>query len=135
MANADALCTRIIGVKQNASDSMHFYIDDGCYGGLYDSTGEARVPLPLRTRDDENRNNNHHDESPSKLLKATVWGPTCDGLDKVCQDIELPVLERDDWLVFLNLGFCNVGTAFNVFAPPDTAYCVLGGYLHRGLED
>jgi ornithine decarboxylase len=137
VANAGALCTRIIGVKQNESDSMHYYIDDGCYGSLYNSTGEARIPLPLRTRGDEyNKDKDIMDESSScQLMKATVWGPTCDGLDKVCQDIELPIMARDDWLVFPNLGFCNVGTAFNGLPPPDTAYCVLGGYLHRGLEE
>ena len=144
VANAGALCTRIIGVKQNEVDSMHYYIDDGCYGSLYNSTGEARIPLPLKrtttTGCDTNNNNNNHDKNDDEsscqqqiLMKATVWGPTCDGLDKVCCDLELPVLARDDWLVFPNLGFCNVGTAFNGFAPPDTAYCVLGGYLHRGI--
>ena len=61
-------------------------------------------------------------------VKATVWVPTCDGLDKVCDDIVLPaVLSRDDWLVFPDLGFVHVGTSFNGFAPPDIACCILGG--------
>ena len=50
-----------------------------------------------------------------------------DGLDKVCSRVALPRLSRDDWLVFTDLGFCNEGTCFNGFSPPDIACCVLGG--------
>ena len=61
------------------------------------------------------------------IVLSTVWGPTCDGLDRVCSDIPLPILERDDWLVFPNLRSAGgLTTAFNGFDPPDTAYCVLG---------
>ena len=65
---------------------------------------------------------------------CTVWGPTCDGLDKVCESVYLPKdLEANrDWLVFSNLGCggfgggLGLGTAFNGFDPPDVEYCVLG---------
>ena len=62
------------------------------------------------------------------LYTSTVWGPTCDGLDRVCRDIALPELHRDDWLLF-PIQCSNgegLGTGFNGFCPPDTAYCVLG---------
>eukprot|EP00979_Chaetoceros_neogracilis_P013482 scaffold3853_cov147-Chaetoceros_neogracile.AAC.1 len=70
----------------------------------------------------------------SNLVLSTVWGPTCDGLDKVCDKILLPVdlKANRDWLVFSNLGCggyaggLGLGTAFNGFDPPDVAYCVLG---------
>ena len=143
VANAGALCTRIIGVKQNEPDKIHYYIDDGCYGSLshmssFESSNDdnnAIVPMPLL--DYSNRKDNKGsiptDSQQQDQLLATVWGPTCDGLDKVCSDLPLPKLCRDDWLVFSNLGFCNVGTNFNGFAPPDVAYCVLGGgyYLYQ----
>ncbi|MGK3737729.1 MAG: hypothetical protein ACI90V_004576 [Bacillariaceae sp.] len=57
------------------------------------------------------------------ILHLTVG----DGLDKVCSNITLPRLSRDDWLVFPDLGFCNEGTHFNGFSPPDIACCILGG--------
>ena len=126
VANAGALCTRIIGVKQNEPGKIHYYIDDGCYGSL---SKDAASPMPLQSRNE--RNDSDDDSKRQEQLLATVWGPTCDGLDKVCSDISLPKLSRDDWLVFGDLGFCQVGTSFNGFAPPDIAYCVLGGYLHQ----
>ena len=130
--------------------NVQYYIDDGCYGSLYQygdssssssaqdgssSTTEVagqrqpqRLPImPLMTH--RNRQSQSQEQS-HQLVKATIWGPTCDGLDKVCQDIEyLPLLERDDWLVFPTSTTStryHVGTSFNGFAPPDMVYCVLG---------
>ncbi|CAB9496358.1 Ornithine decarboxylase [Seminavis robusta] len=145
---AGALCTRIIGVRQIKQDDnnnneskknddktsiqMHYYIDDGCYGSLYTAAEHNAIsnPLPLGVDhgddDEEDKNDN---DSASLTFTSTVWGPTCDGLDRVCRDIPLPKLHRDQWLVFPNLG-CHIGeglgTQFNGFDPPDTAYCVLG---------
>ena len=111
---------------------MHYYIDDGCYGSLYNAAEHNAIsnPLPLLYSKDENATSTTTATSDEEqLLTSTVWGPTCDGLDRVCRDIPLPKLHRDQWLVFPNLG-CRIGeglgTAFNGFAPPDTAYCVLG---------
>jgi hypothetical protein len=66
----------------------------------------------------------------SKYCTCTVWGPTCDGLDKVCDSVELPsdLKPNEDWLVFPQMG-CGGGassTAFNGFEAPNTAYCFLG---------
>jgi Pyridoxal-dependent decarboxylase, C-terminal sheet domain len=146
---AGALCTRIIGVKEekmksptndtigkdteedgksNGNIRMHYYIDDGCYGSLYNAAEHNAIsnPLPLGVDHDPTSDG---DGGNSTTHTSTVWGPTCDGLDRVCRDIPLPKLHRDQWLVFPNLG-CRIGeglgTAFNGFAPPDTAYCVLG---------
>ena len=128
----------------------HYYIDDGCYGSLYhhgavagggtSSAGYQPLPLypqpspgrrnPLNHQqdDDKEEEENPDENTPPPVHLSTVWGPTCDGLDRVCQDIPLPELQRDDWLVFPNLGAGaseGLGTAFNGFAPPDTVYCVL----------
>jgi diaminopimelate decarboxylase len=131
VAPAGALCTRIIGVKHEETDAgkirQHYYIDDGCYGSLYQAgMGDSSfLPMPLFSRPPAETS-----EAPSvDVHLSTVWGPTCDGLDRVCRDIPLPCLQRDDWLVFPNLGCSSsegLGTAFNGFDPPDTAYCVLG---------
>lgn len=71
-------------------------------------------------------------------VKSTVWGPTCDGLDKVCDNVMLPddLQANRDWFVFSNLGCggfgggLGLGTAFNGFDPPDVSYCVLGYFAH-----
>jgi diaminopimelate decarboxylase len=131
VAPAGALCTRIIGVKheetKDGTTRQHYYIDDGCYGSLYQAgMGDSSfLPMPLLSRPPAETS-----EAPSADVHlSTVWGPTCDGLDRVCRDIPLPCLQRDDWLVFPNLGCSSsegLGTAFNGFDPPDTVYCVLG---------
>jgi len=122
-----ALCTRIIGVREHTGMSeeaslgmRHYYIDDGCYGSLCNQSGEAKIPLPLLALNTDN--------TTKDMCLSTVWGPTCDGLDKVCHDLYLPQLQRDDWLVFPNIGAGSnegMGTAFNGFDPPDTVYCAL----------
>ena len=126
------------GMKDNdclaSKKRMHYYIDDGCYGSLYKETEHEALanPLPLlynNSTDEGGTASSAQDEAETSMITSTVWGPTCDGLDRVCRDIPLPQLYRDQWLVFPNLG-CRMGegmgTAFNGFAPPDTAYCVLG---------
>ena len=74
------------------------------------------------------------------LSPATVWGPTCDGLDRVCRSVPLPPdlrPENGDWLVFPRMGCggfgggLGLGTAFNGFDPPDTVYCLLGYFSGR----
>eukprot|EP00934_Nitzschia_sp_Nitz4_P004222 Nitzschia sp. Nitz4//scaffold84_size84139//77258//78712//NITZ4_005212-RA/size84139-processed-gene-0.23-mRNA-1//-1//CDS//3329559075//4212//frame0 len=131
IANASALCTKIIGVKQ-VKERRHYYLDDGCYGSL--PTASLRVPIPLSLQSLEQGEGG--DQPPAdgpgaapaddpETILSTVWGPTCDGLDKVCCDISLPALQRNDWLIF-DVGYCPVGTNFNGFDPPDIVYCVLG---------
>ncbi|KAG7345000.1 pyridoxal-dependent decarboxylase [Nitzschia inconspicua] len=121
LANAAALCARIIGVKKTGFHA-HYYIDDGCYGSLSHYSKDG-APIPLRLRSDPT--DEFQNESDIQLT-STVWGPTCDGLDKVCSDVTLPILSRDDWLVFSDFGFCNEGTCFNGLSPPDIACCILG---------
>lgn len=120
LSSAGALCTRVIGVREQQLEGnatrRHYYIDDGCYGSLC-VKDNSLMPLPLFPPD-----------PPSATSDTCIWGPTCDGLDRVCQGIQLPVMQRDDWLVFagMNSGSEGLSTAFNGFDPPDTAYCVLG---------
>lgn len=128
IGSAGALCTRIIGCKIMPDQRRHYYIDDGCYGSLY-QTRDA-PPLPLgRTTQEEQPTPLEKDDTETPLYTSTVWGPTCDGLDRVCPNVKLPALWRDDWLVFPNISGTSgqgLGTAFNGFSPPDTVYVILG---------
>ena len=38
----------------------------------------------------------------SQKYASKVWGPTCDGLDIVASNIQLPKLEIGDWLYIRN---------------------------------
>lgn len=46
-----------------------------------------------------------------------MFGPTCDALDTVLRDYQLPELQVNDWLVFPNMGAYTkaAGSNFNGF--------------------
>jgi len=149
--------------QKKDSVAMHYYIDDGCYGSLYlcptqnsstscsmkpNSTTRKHMPEPLygnRTIQRSPSFISHRDKHPiqrldtSKYVNATVWGPTCDGIDRVCESVSLPsdLIANRDWLLFRNLG-CGgfgggfgLGTGFNGFKPPDVSYCALPSGLRH----
>jgi len=143
-------------VKEDAI-AKHYYIDDGCYGSLGSDESKPdkkHLPVPLyggslapKSTLALKKKYDHRQVSPmpanvhidtSNQVKSTVWGPTCDGLDKVCDTVMLPndLKANRDWLVFSNLGCggfgggLGLGTAFNGFDPPDVSYCVLGYFSY-----
>lgn len=56
----------------------------------------------------------------TKLQQASVWGPTCDGLDQVVNNCLLPPLDIGDWLIFEDMGAYTlpVASQFNGFPTP-----------------
>jgi len=83
-----------------------YYLDDGLYGSfsgqLYD---HARYPVaPLR-------------DKPGPRFHSVLAGPTCDSIDVVREDIELPELEEGDVIVGRQMGAYTVASAtdFNFF--------------------
>lgn len=57
---------------------------------------------------------------------ATIYGPTCDSLDLVCQDVPLPLLAPGSWLLWQDMGAYTLSTAgtFNGF-PKAAVYPVV----------
>jgi ornithine decarboxylase len=113
VASAFTLATRIHGRREltNEDDttSYFYYINDGVYGSfncmLYD---HAEVtPLLLDAR-------------PGPNYLCNIWGPTCDGLDRIATNIELPLMDVGDWLVFEDMGAYTLAAAgtFNGFPVP-----------------
>lgn len=83
-----------------------YYLDDGLYGSfsgqLYD---HARYPIePLR-------------EADGPRFHSVLAGPTCDSIDVIAEDIELPELQAGDILVGRQMGAYTVASAtdFNFF--------------------
>jgi ornithine decarboxylase len=77
-----------------------YYLDDGLYGSfsgqLYD---HARYPVaPLR-------------DKPGPRFHSVLAGPTCDSIDVVREDIELPELEAGDVIVGRQMGAYTVAAA------------------------
>jgi len=63
------------------------------------------------------------------IQKSSLFGPTCDSIDVVCKDIDLPELDIGDWLYFLNMGAYTLASAssFNGFKPPNARYLMYTG--------
>jgi len=83
-----------------------YYLDDGLYGSfsgqLYD---HARYPIePLR-------------RLAGQALHSVLAGPTCDSIDVIAEDIELPPLQAGDILVGRQMGAYTAASAtdFNFF--------------------
>lgn len=99
--------------------SYLYYISDGLYGSfnaiLFDHMKpemEVLHPRPIEK------------QSKAQQFNSTFFGPTCDSMDVVCRDLDLPELQVGDWLYFRNMGaytMANGGT-FNGFPIPQNRY-------------
>lgn len=90
------LGTLVYGRRSRGKNSFDYWITDGLYGSmnclLYDHATVSPRPLLLCSKDE------------GDLHPSTVFGPTCDGLDTVLREYELPEMDVGDWLMFPNMG-------------------------------
>ncbi|XP_070178010.1 ornithine decarboxylase-like [Littorina saxatilis] len=93
-----------------------YYVNDGVFGSfncLYADMAhqflEARLVNPTK--------------SPEKY-GSNVWGPTCDGIDKILSDVMLPELQVGDVINFEDMGAYSLSTAsgFNGIPRPLVLY-------------
>jgi ornithine decarboxylase len=100
---------RADGNSPGAVTHNMYYINDGVYGSfnclLYDH--QHVTPMPLR--------NGH-----GKMIPSSIWGPTCDGLDQVVENVLMHEMELGDWIIFENMGAYTIPVAspFNGFPIP-----------------
>ncbi|XP_017882671.1 ornithine decarboxylase-like [Ceratina calcarata] len=86
-----------------------YYINDGVYGSfnclLYDH--QHVTPIPLK-------------KGCGKMIPSSIWGPTCDGLDQVVENVLLHDMDLGDWIIFENMGAYTlpVASPFNGFPVP-----------------
>jgi len=100
--------------KDPLQKEVLYYLSDGVYGSFNNIVFDHARPSPATfKKSDETR-------------KSCLFGPTCDSIDVICKDIELPELEIGDWLYFMNMGAYTVASAssFNGFKPPNACYVV-----------
>ncbi|XP_063040594.1 ornithine decarboxylase [Engraulis encrasicolus] len=129
VASAYTLAVNIIAKKvvmneQSASDeeddgcndrTLMYYVNDGVYGSfnciLYDHA-HVLPTLHKKPKPDE------------RFYPCNIWGPTCDGLDRIVEHSVLPDLQVGDWLLFENMGAYTVAASstFNGFQRPDIHY-------------
>ena len=92
------LYTKIINVRER-NGNVEYWLTDGLYGSfnsiLYDHADYD--PEPLK-------------ESDEPKIKCTLWGPTCDGFDKIATK-NIQRMNYGDWLIWRNAGAYTIAGA------------------------
>lgn len=67
-----------------------------------------------------------HHVVDSNLTHSKLFGPTCDSIDVIIPDIQLPELEVGSWLYFVSMGAYTSSSAssFNGFSLPNVFHFV-----------
>ncbi|XP_058067001.1 ornithine decarboxylase 1-like [Anopheles bellator] len=122
VGSAVTLLTTIQGKKvirsaQSASgiEQIMYYINDGVFGTLFDWVSLRAINDLARAQPvirDERRQ--------ERTYRTTIWGPTCDSTDIVCEDVPFPEHQIGDYILFENLGAYGMtfATNFNGFPKP-----------------
>jgi len=108
---AEDLVSNTVAPGQSDEPAFMYYCNDGVYGSfnclLFD---HASVSPSLIKKIDP--------EAPK--YSSSIWGPSCDGLDRIMEHCLLPELSVGDWIVFKDMGaytMCAAST-FNGFPKP-----------------
>lgn len=147
------------GGEQSDQPHVLYYIGDGVYGAfnciLYDHY-TPETPTACFTDAEKQRNYKaacaeivaaaaagaSEDELKSMnknlgLVRAKVFGPTCDGLDTIFDVVPLPLMEVGEWLLFPNMGAYTVAaqSSFNGVPRPPVLYVRSCPTLHDFVFD
>merc|ERR1712137_435362 len=131
------------------STYVDYYISDGVYGSFNNMFFDyyRPTPHPMKNSPQVPANLTSSSESAPNLAEkkqelapiaapvkadtpgshhSTLFGPTCDSIDMVCSDVELPELEIGDHVYFFNMGAYTSAAAshFNGFSPPKSYYII-----------
>jgi ornithine decarboxylase len=97
--------------KAKRGARMWYYLDDGVYGGFSGQMFDhAAYPIaPLKPFD-----------PTGEFFPSVLAGPTCDSIDVVAEDIELPELQVGDILIGKQMGAYTIASAteFNYYPKP-----------------
>ncbi|WKY11789.1 hypothetical protein Q1695_003394 [Nippostrongylus brasiliensis] len=92
-----------------------YYVNDGVYGSfnciLFDHVHPVGAPL--------------FDEIGEEY-PTTIWGPTCDSLDKIEDRKQMRMMSIGDWIFYPSMGAytCSASTTFNGFQRPIAVYVI-----------
>lgn len=99
--------------EETNTRKYYYYLNDGVYGSFNCIFFDHQTPeiLPYNERDGE-------------IHSSTVFGPTCDSIDKICSDVSLPELEIGEWCFVNNFGAYTTAAAsnFNGFSKTPAFY-------------
>ncbi|XP_064159188.1 ornithine decarboxylase-like [Anguilla rostrata] len=92
---------------------LMYYVNEGVYGSFFDVLFQHVLANP------------HKKLKPGeRTYNCSIWGQTCDGLDRIVEQCILPDLQVGEWLLFHNMGAYTItmSSNFNGFQKPDIHY-------------
>ena len=113
-APAATLRLQVNGVKRGLQEgTCRYTLDESIYGALSNIPFDG-FRFAFRLLSAENR----------PLVKATIYGRTCDSADLIAENVEIPELRVGDWLRVDNMGAYTIvsGSEFNGFKKPRRIY-------------
>lgn len=117
----NVIARRTIQDPLTMENSYMLYLNDGLYGNFSSIMFDHQNPIAkvLRTKDQTMYNKYSAFECEAgKGIEYSVWGPTCDGIDRITDSIRFDhELDVGDWLYFEGMGAytkCSA-TKFNGF--------------------
>lgn len=100
-------------VMKNAAGDIEgvlYYATEGVYHSFNCIFFDHQHPKPLIVDGEEIAKSR-------KSYPSTVFGPTCDSIDCICKDFDMPLLEVGEWIYFREMGAYTIAalTNFNGF--------------------
>lgn len=94
-----------------------YFVNDGLYGSFNCLVYDHPTIQPVILSDAAQ-------PAATPMHKASLWGPTCDGMDCILKEVEMPLMDIGQWILFPSMGAytCAAGSDFNGFAPPQKIY-------------
>ena len=94
------LATNVIGIRKTET-TRDYWITDSLYGSFNCIFYDHYIPTPESLT------------HTVKKYKTTLYGPTCDGLDKIIELDEFSELQLNDWILFRRMGAYTLAGACN----------------------
>jgi len=106
--------------SDDSNVAMMYYVNDGVYDSFNCMFYDHANPKPSFIYLSDRRSH------VGMTYPSSIWGPTCDGLDKLNDCVLLPHLNIGDWLVWNDMGAYTVaaGSSFNGFKTKNIFYFV-----------
>jgi len=114
----------IINDCAESKEGYMYYVNDGVYGSFNCTIYDHAICHPKVLRKDREQVPLEKDLGSDDLFECSVWGPTCDGLDRINEKVFLPRLAVGDWMVYERMGAYTVCAAsqFNGFRKSNIVY-------------